>query len=86
MKFFTWSFPQTTPIVVSRILRVFGSSGHQPGSKDLQNKQGTDSGVSTGTPMLKLDKEIESTNVSLEVVYFHIPLCCHSFIIYEGGG
>ena len=28
MGFFAWSFPQTVSIVVSRILRVFGSSGH----------------------------------------------------------
>ena len=32
---FTWSFPQTTSIVVSRILRVFGSSEHEPGNKIL---------------------------------------------------
>ena len=25
---FAWSFPQTTPIIVSWILRVIGSSGH----------------------------------------------------------
>ena len=36
--------------------------------------------------MLKLDREIESVNVSLSVVYFHILLCCHSFFIYEGEG
>ena len=48
------------PIVVSRILRVHGSSGHQPGSKNLQNKQGTGGGVSAGSPMLKLVKKIES--------------------------
>ena len=70
MRFFAWSFPHTAPIVVSRILRVSESSGHEPNSKDLQNKQGTDGGVLTGSSMLKLDREIESVNVSLSVVYF----------------
>ena len=72
--------------MVSQILRVSGSSGHQPGSKDLQTKRGTGGGVPTGSQMLELDREIERANVSLEVVDFHIPLCCHSFLIYEGGG
>ena len=40
------------------------------GSKNLQNKQGTGGGVSAGSLMLKLDKEIESVNISLAVVYF----------------
>ena len=76
MRLFTWSFPQTAPIVVSRILRVSGSSGHEPDSKNLQNKQGTDGGVPAGSPMFKLVREIESVqNVSLAGVYFHIPLC-----------
>ena len=60
MRLFTWSFPQTAPIVVSRILKVFGSSEHKPGSKNFQNKQGTGGGVSVGSPMLKLVREIES--------------------------
>ena len=60
MRLFTWSFPQMTPIVVSHILRVHESSRHKPGSKNLQNKQGTDGGVSAVSPMLKLVKEIES--------------------------
>ena len=72
--------------VVYGILGVSGSLGHEPDSKDLQNKQGTSIGVSTGSPMLKLGREIESIDVSFSVVYFHIPLCCHSFLIYEGGG
>ena len=52
-------------LVVSGILRVTGSSGHQPSNKDLQNKQGTDGGVSAASPMLKSDREIgrESTPV-----------------------
>ena len=47
-------------VVVSRILRVSGSSGNEPGSKNLQNKQGTDGGVSADSSMLKLvrDKEL----------------------------
>ena len=65
MRLFTWSFPQTAPIVVSRILRVSGSSGHGPGSKDLQNKQGTDSDVSVGSPMLKLDREKYRASMSV---------------------
>ena len=48
------------PIVVSHILRVHGSSGHEPNRKNLQNKQGTRGGVLVGSPMLKLVKEIES--------------------------
>ena len=76
MRFFAWLFPQTEPIVVSRILRVFGSSGHQLGIKDMQNKQGTNGGVSASSPMLKLDREIESANVSLAVVYFS-----HTFML-----
>ena len=72
------------PIVVSGILGVSGSSGHEPGSKDLQNKQGIGGGVSVDSPMLKLDREIESVNVSFLVKYFHLPLCCHSSIFYEG--
>ena len=73
--------------VVSQILRVTRSSGHLPGNKDLQNKQGTGDGVPVGSPMLKLDREIESVNVSLSVVYFFsFTFCCHSFLIYEGGG
>ena len=52
-------------LVVSGILRVTRSSGHQPSSKDLQNKQGTGGGVSAASPMLKSDREIgrESTSV-----------------------
>ena len=74
MRLFTWSFPQTAPIVISWILRVHRSSGHEPGSKNLQNKQGTDGGMPAGSPMLKLVKEIESVlNVNLAGVYFHIP-------------
>ena len=46
--------------VVSRILRVHRSSGYEPNSKNLQNKQGTDGGVPAGSSMLKLIKEIES--------------------------
>ena len=64
------------PIVLSRILRVSGSSGHKPGNNNLQNKQGTDDGVSIDSPMLKLVREIESIkNVSLVNVYFHISFC-----------
>ena len=33
-------------VVVSGILGVSESSGHEPGSKDLQNKQGIDGGLS----------------------------------------
>ena len=71
MRLFTWSFPHTKPIVVSRILRVSGSSGHEPDSKSLQNKQGTGGGVLTGSPMLKLVLEIESVlKISLAGVHF----------------
>ena len=53
------------PIVVSRILIIFGSSGHELGSKNLQNKQGTDGGVTAGSPMLKLVRDIESVKMSV---------------------
>ena len=59
--------------VVYGILEVSESLGHKPGSKDLQNKQGTGGGVPVGSLMLKLNKEIESVNVFFSVVYFHIP-------------
>ena len=77
MRLSTWLFPQTAPIVVSRILRVHGSSGHKPGSKNLQNKLSIDGGVPVGSPMLKLDKEMESKkNVSLAALYFS-----HTFLL-----
>ena len=64
--------------MVSRILRVSGSSGHEPGSKNLQRKQGTGGGVPTGSSKLKLVREIENVkNVSFEGVYFHISFCYH---------
>ena len=53
------------PIVVSRILRVSGSSGHEPSSKILQNKQGTGSGVPAGSLMLKSGRETESIKMSV---------------------
>ena len=60
--------------IVSRILRVHRSSGHEPNSKNLQNKQGTDDGVPIGSPMLKLVKEIMSILIVSSIgVYFHIP-------------
>ena len=42
----------------SGILRVTGSLGHQPSSKDLQNKQGTGSGVSAASRMLKSNQKL----------------------------
>ena len=51
--------------VASRILRVSGLSGHEPGSKNLQNKQGTDGSVSFGSPMLKLVKEMRASKMSV---------------------
>ena len=71
---FYWSFPQTAPIVVSRILRVSRSSGHEPDNKNLQNKQGTDGGVPADSPMLKLVKEIESVKMSVlqAYIFFYI--------------
>ena len=60
--------------VVSRILRVHESLGHEPDGKHLQNKQGTDDGVQVGYPMLKLVKEIGSVlTINSAIIYFHIP-------------
>ena len=61
--------------VISRIFRVHGSLGHEPGNKNMQNKQGIDGGVLVGASMLKLVKEIESVlTISFAGVYFsHIP-------------
>ena len=42
---FLFDFPQMAPIVVSRILRVNGSSGHSSVNCNLQNKQEDDGGV-----------------------------------------
>ena len=55
--------------VVSQILRVFGSSGHESDNKILQNKQGTDGGVPTSSPMLKLEREMESRKMSVLHAY-----------------
>ena len=74
MQLFTRSFQETTPIVVSRVLKVTEASGHQPGSKVLQNKENTDGGISVDSLMPKLDREkIESVNVRLffSIVFFH---------------
>ena len=57
---------------------MFGSSGHEPGRKNLQNKQGTNGGVPVGSPMLKLVREIESVKMSvLQAYIFHLPFCYH---------
>ena len=45
------------------------TSGHEPGSKNLQNKQGTSGGVPTDSSMLKLGREIESVKMSVLQVY-----------------
>ena len=57
-------------LVVSGILEVFRSSGHELGSKDLQNKQGIGDYVSTDSPMLKLDIEIERECLFFSKVFF----------------
>ena len=76
----TWYLKKQHIVVVSRVLRVSKSSGHQPYSKNLQNKQCTDGGVLIDSPMLKLDKEVESVKMSvLQSCIFHIPFCCRCF-------
>ena len=61
-------------IVVSRILRVHGSSEHEPNSKNLQNNQGTDGSEPAGSPMLKSVKEMGSVlSINSAEVLFHIP-------------
>ena len=72
--------------VVSRILRVHESLGHEPGNKNLQNKQGTGGGVPAGSLMLKLVKEIESIlTINLADVYFTYLFLSITFLIYEEG-
>ena len=73
-------------IVVSRILRVHRSSGHEPNSKNLQNKQRTGGGVLVGSPMLKLVKEIRSVlPVNSQVYIFtHLSLSVTSLFYEEG--
>ena len=72
--------------VVSRILRVHGSSRHKPNSKNLQNKQGTRGGVPAGSLMLKLVKEVESvlSVKSLAYIFTYIFLSVASLIYEEG--
>ena len=72
--------------VVSWILRVSGSSGHEPGSENLQNKQGTGGGVQAGTPMLKLGREIESVKMLVLQTYIftYLSLSITSLICEEG--
>ena len=86
MRLFTWSFPQTAPIVVSHILRVHGSSRHEPDSKKLQNKQGTGSGVLVGSSMLKLVQEIGSVLPvnSPAYIFTHLLLSITSLLYEEG--
>ena len=74
------------PIVVSWILRVHGSSEHEPNSKNLQNKQGTGNGVPTGSPMLKLVKEVESVlPINSQTYIFTYPFLNVASLIYEEG-
>ena len=72
--------------IVSRILRVHRSSRHEPNSKNLQNKQGIGGGVSAGSPMLKLVKEVESILLvnSPAYIFTYIFLSVAS-LIYEKG-
>ena len=85
MRLFTWSFQQTVPIVVSRILRVHRSSGHELNSKNLQNKQGTSNGVPVDSPMLKLVKEVRSVPPvnSPAYIFTHLFLSVISFFYEE---
>ena len=74
--------------MVSWILRVSGSSGHEPGSKNLQNKQGIDGGVSAGSPMLKLVREIECQKCQSSrriFFFFFLPFVSITSLIYEEG-
>ena len=86
MRLFTWSFQQTVPIVVSRILRVHGSSGHELNSKNLQNKQGTSNGVPVDSLMLKLVKEVRSVPPvnSPAYIFTHLFLSVISLFYEEG--
>ena len=74
-------------IVVSRILKVHGLSGHEPNSKNLQNKQGIGGGVPTDSPMLKLVKEVESVLPvnSPAYIFTYVPFINVASLIYEEG-
>ena len=68
-------------------LRVHGLSGHEPCSKNLQNKLSTDGGVPARSPMLKLDKEMESVKKcqsSSRIFFTHIFLSVTSHFYEEG--
>ena len=74
-------------IVVSQILRVSKSSGHELGNKNLQNKQGTRGGVPTGSPMLKLVRKIKIVKMSVMQAFFFFAYLFVSItsLIYEEG-
>ena len=72
--------------VISWVLRVHGSSGHIPNSKNLKNKQGAGGGVLASSLMLKLVKEMGSVfPINFTGVYFHIPFLSVTSLIYEEG-
>ena len=83
------NFLHNLDLVVSWILRVSGSSGHEPGSKNLQNKQGIGGGVPVGSLMLKLVREIKSVKMSVLQAYIYIfyiyPFFSITSLIYEEG-
>ena len=75
-------------IVVSWILKVHGSSGHHLGSKNLQNKQRTDDGVTAGSPMLKFVRKIESVFFFCQIskrIFFLSLFLSVTFLIYQEG-
>ena len=71
-------------IIVSQILGVSGSSGPEPDNKILQNKQCTGGGVPASSPMLKLERAMESLkkmSVLQTYIFTHLSLGIASLFI-----
>ena len=73
---------------VPRILRVHRSLGHEFGSKNLQNKLSTGGGMSASSPVLKLNKEVESVKKNCQscsrIFFTYLSLSVTSFFYEEG--
>ena len=71
-------------LVVSRILIVTRSSGHQPSRKDLQNKQGTGGSVSAASLILsQTEKSGEKVCQFINRVLENLPVAIPSLFMKE---